>query len=143
MGGLKELLQERYEIRGDERDFLAAKPLYEEAIETAPTAELFRQYGYLLECHGRRELRRAAEHYRRVLELGPDDDRARYMLIAALAHLDDGAEMIALYGRRVAQAPEDVRSHRLLARAYLAARDFERARPRPRPRSSAAPATAR
>ena len=36
-------------------------------------------------------------------------------------------DAIALYERRVAASPDDVREHRLLASAYLAARDHQRA----------------
>ncbi|HLW95782.1 MAG TPA: hypothetical protein VKS25_10415 [Solirubrobacteraceae bacterium] len=123
----KELLQERYEIRGDEEDFVAAKDLYERALEATPTAETLQQYGYLLYCHGRRELRRATEQYRRALELDPRADKARYMLIGTLADLRDGDEMVALYERAVTDDPADVRNHRFLVNSYLAARDHQRA----------------
>ena len=139
----KELLQERYEIRADERDFLAAKPLYEEAIETEPTASSTASTATCSSVTAGASCAAAAEHYRRALELDPDADKARYSLIAALADVHDGDEMIALYEQRVAEAPEEVRNHRFLARAYLASREFERARGRPRPGSSAIRATGR
>lgn len=124
MSTQKELLQERYEIRGDEADFIAAKALYEEALAAQePTAEVLRQYGFLLNCHGRNELRRAVEQYRRALELDPDADKTRYMLISTLAALFDTDEMIELYKQRVAAAPQDVRNYRFLAHAYLAVHD--------------------
>ena len=63
MGHGKEELLERYEALGDENDFLAAKPLYERALAEALDARVLNEYGYLLECHGRRELRRAVEQY--------------------------------------------------------------------------------
>src|SRR5437763_6434789 len=47
---LNELL-ERYEALGEERDFLAAKPLYEQAVAEAENPRLLNSYGYLLECH--------------------------------------------------------------------------------------------
>ena len=47
-------LLERYEALGDERDFLAAKPLFEQALADAPDSSRLRlDYGYLLECHAR------------------------------------------------------------------------------------------
>jgi hypothetical protein len=52
--GEQELL-ERYEALGDERDFLAAKPLYEQTLGEAEDARLLNDFGYLLACHGRRE----------------------------------------------------------------------------------------
>lgn len=124
----KEELLERYEIRGDERDFLAAKPLYEQALAEAPDAALLIGYGYLLECHARRELRRAVEQYRRAVALEPGADKARYQLIGALAALFDTDEMIALYREGVAAAPRDIRQYRLLTQAYLAAGKREEAR---------------
>lgn len=123
----KHELLERYEVRGEDRDFVAAKPLYEQALAEAPSAQLLLDYGYLLECHGRRELRQAAEQYRRALELDPNADKGHYQLIHALAALFDTEEMIALYERRVAAAPADVREYRFLASAYVAARDYDQA----------------
>jgi tetratricopeptide (TPR) repeat protein len=114
-------LLERYEIRGDERDFAAAKPLYEEALAKGQDSGLLVEYGYLLECHARRELRVAVEQYRRAIELSPADDKPRYQLIQALAALFDTDEMVALYRERVAEAPGEVREYRFLASACLAA----------------------
>ncbi len=48
----KEQRLERYEALGEERDFLAAKPLYEQALAEAPDARLLNDYGYLLYAHG-------------------------------------------------------------------------------------------
>jgi tetratricopeptide (TPR) repeat protein len=124
----KHELLELYEIRGEENDFLAAKPLYEQALIEAPSARLLLEYGYLLECHARRELRQAVVQYRRAVELDPTMDKARYQLIQALAALFDTDEMTALYERRVAAAPGDVREYRFLASAYAAAGRYERAR---------------
>ena len=123
----KHELLERYEIRGDEGDFLAAKPLYETALVDAPSAELHLGYGYLLECHARRELRQAAEQYRHAIELDPGLDKARYQLIQALGALSDADELVALYEQRVAAAPGDPREYRFLARACFAAGLHERA----------------
>jgi Flp pilus assembly protein TadD len=117
----KRELLELYEARGDEHDFLAAKPLYEQALAAAPDAQLFLEYGYLLECHGRWALRQAVEQYRRAVELDPDADKPRYQLIRALAAVSDTEEMVTLYTRRLASAPEDARQYRFLAAAHLAA----------------------
>jgi regulator of sirC expression with transglutaminase-like and TPR domain len=43
------------------------------------------------------------------------------------AHRGDAQEVVARYEQRLAEAPEDVRWHRLLAGACLAANDHERA----------------
>ena len=51
-----------YEARGDEDICARAKPLYEQAIEANPTAELIRDHGYLLEWHGRPRGRRRGHH---------------------------------------------------------------------------------
>jgi tetratricopeptide (TPR) repeat protein len=121
-------LLERYEARSEERDFLAAKPLYEQALTQNEDAQLLLEYGYLLECHARNELRHAAKQYRRAVELDPALDKARYQLIQALAALFDTDEMIALYKRRVAAAPGQAREYRFLASALLAAGRAEQAR---------------
>src|SRR6266545_4214471 len=81
----KEQLLERYEAVGDDCDFLAANRLYERALAEAPDARVLNDYGYLLECHGRRELRRAVELYERAIELDPGYDMAHYQLISARA----------------------------------------------------------
>jgi tetratricopeptide (TPR) repeat protein len=123
----KHELLELYEARGDERDFLAAKPLYEQALADAPNAQLVFEYGYLLECRGRWELGQAVEQYRRAVELDPGADKPRYQLILALAALSQTEEMVALYTQRLASAPEDVRQYRFLVAAYLAAGRYEEA----------------
>jgi tetratricopeptide (TPR) repeat protein len=117
----KRALLDRYEIRGDEADFLAAKPLYERSIADTPDPTLLRDYGYLLECHARNELRQAVDQYKRAIDLDPDAEQVRYQLIAALGALRDTDEMIALYQQRVAAAPGKVQEYRFLAGAYLAA----------------------
>ena len=67
----KDELLERYEALGEDDDFLAAKPLFEAEIQRQEESEaglrgpdaalLLRQYGYLLNCHGRITIRRAIE----------------------------------------------------------------------------------
>jgi tetratricopeptide (TPR) repeat protein len=120
-------LLERYEAIGDEGDFAEAKRLYEQALAEGPDAELLRDYGYLLECHGRRALGRAAEQYERAIELDPGAEKVHYQLISARAALGEAQDVVARYERRLAEAPDDVRWHRLLASACLAAKDHERA----------------
>src|SRR5690348_8743851 len=98
----KDELLERYEALGEEADFLAAKPLYERDIRGRdrrgqPDPLLRRQYGYLLECHGRYTIRRAVEQYERAMAIDPDADKARYQWISAKASLGEQEHAIALY----------------------------------------------
>jgi tetratricopeptide (TPR) repeat protein len=120
-------LLERYEATGVEDVFVEAKRRYEQALAEAADAELLRDYGYLLYCHGSRAIRQAAEQYERAIELDPEAEKAHHQLIAAKAALREMDEVIPLFERRLAAAPEDVRWHRLLASAYLAANEHERA----------------
>jgi tetratricopeptide (TPR) repeat protein len=77
----RELLR-RYEALNDERDFSAATALYERSLaEEGEDPRLLVEYGYLLECHGRNQLRRAAELYERAVKLDPGYDKAHYQLI--------------------------------------------------------------
>jgi tetratricopeptide (TPR) repeat protein len=123
----KEELLERYEALGEESDFVAAKPLYEQALAKAPDARLLSDCGYLLECHGRRELRRAAELYKRAIELDPGYDKPHYQLISAQAGLQQSELPVAIYEQRLAAAPAELREHRFVAAAYMHAHAFERA----------------
>ncbi len=123
----KEELLERFEALGAESDFLAAKPLYEQALANAPDARLLNDYGYLLECHGRRELRRAVDLYEQAIELDSDYDKPHYQLISAQAGLLQPEVPVALYEQRLAASPDELREHRFLATAYLHAHAFERA----------------
>jgi hypothetical protein len=134
----KDGLLERYEALGEDEDFLAAKPLFEAAIQRRERSEsglhgpdaalLLRQYGYLLECHGRIAIRRATQQYERAIALDPDAAKVRYQWISAKAALFEPEDAITLYRQRVAAAPPDARELRFLAHAYLAARDFDAAR---------------
>src|SRR5919108_1139039 len=124
----KEELLDRYEALGEESDFLAARPLYEVALAETPDARLLLEYGYLLECHGRNELRRAVEQYERAIELDPGYDKPHYQLISARAGLEEPELPVALYEQRLAAAPGDVREHRFLAGAYLRAHGYAHAR---------------
>jgi tetratricopeptide (TPR) repeat protein len=123
----KEELLERYEALGKESDFLAAKPLYEQALAEVPDARLLNDYGYLLECHGRRELRRAVELYGRAIALDPDCDKPHYQLISAHAGLQQPELPVALYEQRLAASPGELREHRFLANAHRRAHAYERA----------------
>ena len=124
----KEELLERYEALGEERDFVAARSLYEQALAGEHEARDLTDYGYLLESHARLELRRAVELYERAIQLDPGDDRPHYQLISARAGLQEPALPIATYEQRVARSPDDVREYRFLATAYLSAHAFGQAR---------------
>jgi tetratricopeptide (TPR) repeat protein len=89
---------------------------------------LLRQYGYLLNCHGRITIRRAIEQYQRSIDLGPDDDQVHYMWTGAKATLDEAEDAITRYKERAAASPADLRELRFLAHAYLSARDFDAAK---------------
>jgi tetratricopeptide (TPR) repeat protein len=117
----------RYEACGDESDFEAAKPLFEQAIDEGEEAWLLTGYGYLLESHGRNELRQAVALYERAIELDPDDDKPHYHLIGARAGLREPERAVALYERRLAASPDSLREYRFLAHAYLTAHDDTRA----------------
>ena len=133
----KDELLERYEALGEDDDFRAAKPLFEAEIRRREQSEprlhgpedalLLRQYGYLLECHGRITIRRAIEQYERAIALDPDADKVRYQWIGAKASLGEPESAVDLHRDRVAAAPGDVRELRLLSSAYLAAHDYEAA----------------
>jgi tetratricopeptide (TPR) repeat protein len=125
----KEHLLEQYEAHGDPEMFAAAKRLYEQALAEGGAAdpEVLAGYGYLLDCHGRISLREAAAQYQRAVALDPDADKPRYQLIAAKAALGEPVEAVELYTERLAQSPGEVREHRFLAKAYLAARDYAQA----------------
>jgi Tfp pilus assembly protein PilF len=124
----KRELLDRYEATGDEEAFALAKPRYEQALNADPgNATLRRDYGYLLECHGRYTLRRAVAEYERAVAADPDQDKARYQLIAARAAAYGGYDSVVEHRRRLAASPDDVREHRFLAAAYLADHDYRRA----------------
>jgi tetratricopeptide (TPR) repeat protein len=124
---MRELL-DRYEATGDDAVYLEALPLYEQAVRDGPDAEILKDYGYLLECHARNQLRSAAQKYERAIELDPDSDKPRYQLISARAGLQESELPIAEYERKVESEPDNVRWLRLLASAYLMAHDYNRAR---------------
>ena len=85
-------------------------------------------YGYLLESHGRNELRRAVALYERAIELDPDDDKPHYQLISARAGLREAERAVAMYEERLAATPDSLREHRFLAQAYLAGHAYAPAR---------------
>jgi tetratricopeptide (TPR) repeat protein len=123
----KEQLLERYEALGEERDFLAAQPLYERAAAGTPDARVLNDYGYLLACHARRELRRAVELYERAIELDPGCDKPHFQRISAHAGLQEPEVPVAIYEQRLAASPGELREYRFLANAYLRAHAFDRA----------------
>jgi tetratricopeptide (TPR) repeat protein len=121
-------LVRRYEALSDERDFSAATALYERALaEEGEDPRLLVEYGYLMECHGRNQLRRAAELYERAVELDSGYDKAHYQLISARAGLGELERTGRMYEQHLAGSPGDVRGHRFLAQAYLAAGAYETA----------------
>ncbi len=122
----KERLVELYEARGDADTFARAKRLYEQALARAEAADpaVLLGYGYLLECHGRYSLREAVAQYERAIELNPDADKPHYQLILAYAALGEPERPVERYQQRLAQSPGEVREHRFLANAYLAARNY-------------------
>jgi hypothetical protein len=95
-------LVERYEALGDENDFLAARRLFEQDLTGRSGALDRRQYGYLLECHGRRALRRAVEQYERAMALDPDQDKVQYQWMHAKAALGEPEDVITRFRNRVA-----------------------------------------
>jgi tetratricopeptide (TPR) repeat protein len=120
-------LLERYEALGEERDFLAAKPLYEQAAAGTSDARILNGYGYLLECHAQRELRQAAALYEQAIQLEPGYDKPHYRLISARAALREPERAIATYEQRLADSPTELREHRFLAQAHLMGHDYLRA----------------
>src|ERR1700730_3529 len=124
----KRELLDRYEATGDEADYLAALPLYEEAARKGTDPETLKDYGYLLECYARNLLRRAVKQYERAIELDPGFDKPRYQLISARAGLQESELPIAEYEKELESAPDQIRWYRLLASAYLSAHEHERAR---------------
>jgi tetratricopeptide (TPR) repeat protein len=123
----KEDLLELYEARGEEGDFLSAKPLYEAALAETPNARLLSDFGYLLYCHAQRELRRAVELYERAIALEPEYDKPHYQLIVARAGLREPKLAVEMYEERLRGAPGDVRLYRFLASAYEHASDHGQA----------------
>jgi tetratricopeptide (TPR) repeat protein len=124
----KEELLERYEALGNEEDFVAVRPLYEQALDESVDPRVLVDYGYLLHGHARSELRIAVAQFERAIELDPDFDPAHYQLMSARAALREPELVVDLYEQRLAASPGDVREHRFLARAYLIAHDYDRAR---------------
>lgn len=117
-------LVERYEALGDENDFVAARELFERDLAGQADPLFFRQYGYLLECHGRRAIQRAIKQYGRSMALDPAADKVQYQWIGAMGSVGAADSVVARYRARVAAAPGDVRELRFLSSAYLTARDY-------------------
>ncbi len=117
-------LVERYAALGDEDEFAAARELFERELTGQADPLFFRQYGYLLECHGRRAIRQAAEQYQRSMALDPAADKVRYQWIGAMGALGEADAVLAQQRARVAAAPGDVRELRFLSSACLTARDY-------------------
>jgi protein O-GlcNAc transferase len=120
-------LVERYEALGDEDEFVAAKGLFERDLAGQTDPLFFRQYGYLLECHGRRAIRQAIDQYERSMALDPAADKVQYQRIGAMGSLGEAGSVVARYRARVTAAPGDVRELRFLSSACLTARDYDAA----------------
>ena len=124
-------LLERYEALGEDGDFLAAKPLFEAEIRRREQGQpglhgpedalLLRQYGYLLQCHGRITIRRAAEQYERSIGLDPGADKVRYQWMGAKASLREPETAVDLHRKRVAAAPSLVLTSSLRSRGFIIA----------------------
>lgn len=123
----KRNLLDQYEARGDEATFLEALPLYEQAAANGASPDELRDYGYLLECHARNQLRAAVVQYERAIKMDPSLDKVRYQLISARAGLQETEREVDAYEKRLAAAPDDIREHRFLASAYLAAGEYDKA----------------
>ena len=122
-----DVLLARYEALGEEHDFVAAKALFEQAVAERDDPVVLNRYGYLLESHGRNELRQAAALYERAIELDPGFDKPHYQLISARAGLREPERVVSLYEQRLSARPTSVREHRFLAQAYLVAHDYAKA----------------
>lgn len=120
-------LVERYEALGDETEFATARELFERELAGQTDPLFFRQYGYLLQCHGRRAIQRAIKQYERSMELDPAADKVQYQWIGAMGSVGEADAVIARYRARVAAAPGDVRELRFLSSAWLTARDYDAA----------------
>ena len=121
----KRELLDRYEARGDDETYRDALREYEDALAEDPeNAALLHDYGYLQECRGRRMLEAAVACYERAIELDPDREKSRLQLIHAQAALGRHDEAIARHRRQLAEVPDSLSEHRLLAYAHLTARDF-------------------
>ena len=64
---------------------------------------------------------------RRAIALDPAYDKPHYQLISAHAGLGQAEIPVAIYERRLAAVPGDVREHRFLANAYLKAHAYQQA----------------
>lgn len=124
---LEELLL-RYECEGGEDRYAEAKPRFEAALAASPgDARLLNDYGYLLECHGRRMIRAAAGYYQQAIDADPDWAKPRFQHIGALAALHDSYELIPRYEAWLAEHPDNTTAYQLLARLYLHDHDHDRA----------------
>ena len=115
----KEELLLRYECEGGEDLYAEAKPKFEAALAASPgDARLLNNYGYLLECHGRRMIRAAAGYYQQAIDADPDWAKPRFQQVGALSALQDASEVIPRYEARLAESPGDASTYQLLALAY-------------------------
>jgi tetratricopeptide (TPR) repeat protein len=124
----KEELLERYEAYGHESDYAEARRLYEQALaDGAADARTLNGFGYLQECHGRRDLRAATECYERAIQADPQWPKPHWQLILVLSTLGENDRLAERYRQRLDAAPTDPLAHAFLASAYVHARDYEHA----------------
>ena len=69
----------------------------------------------------------AIASYEQAVELDPDAEKARVQLIHAQAALSRQDEAIAHHRQRLADRPDDLSAHRLLAYAHITAHDYHAA----------------
>jgi tetratricopeptide (TPR) repeat protein len=123
---MEELL-ERYEAGGDENIYAEARHIYEQALAADGDARMLLEFGYLQELHGQRSIRAAIYCYQRAIDADPQYDKPHWQLIHAMATLGQADQAVDRYQQRLAAAPADLRAHRFLAAAHMAARDYDRA----------------
>jgi tetratricopeptide (TPR) repeat protein len=124
----KRELLERYEAYGDESVYAEARRAYEQALGgDGGDARVLYEFGYLQECHGRRDIRAAATCYERAIDTDPQYDKPHGQLIYVMTALGQTDQAIDRYRQRLAAAPADPRAHNFLASAYLHARDYDKA----------------
>ena len=94
----KELL-ERYEAFGDESVYAEARRVYEQALaDDGGDARVLHEFGYLQECHGRRDIRAAAACYERAIDADPHYDQAAQVIHAGLELAPDDPSLTEQQG---------------------------------------------
>jgi tetratricopeptide (TPR) repeat protein len=123
----KKRLLELYEARGDPDTFAEAKRLYEQALAGGVGSRDADRVRPLAGVPWTLRAAAGCGAVRAAIELDPDVDKPHYQHIWAQAALREIEPAIARYAERLARSPTDMREHRFLANAYLAARDYQEA----------------